>query len=196
MPLLSPLFYEIIKNTQTNHYIETGAYLGNGIRCVLNNYKNVHSIELSEKWYNHNVEQFKNNNNVKMYLGDSKKILPELLKTINEPVTIYLDAHYSGGSTALGDEETPLLFELEILKNRTYDDIIIIDDCRMIGKKGICGIHPTHEVYPSMNYDWTDVTEDKIKKLLKEDYVLLKNDNQKYTNGGSDDQYILTKRFI
>jgi len=61
-------------------------------------------------------------------------MLPELLNNINEPVTIYLDAHYSGGTTAFGEEEVPLLFELEILKNRKYDDIIIIDDCRLLGK--------------------------------------------------------------
>jgi hypothetical protein len=58
-----------------------------------------------------------------MYLGDSKKkILTDLLNYINEPVTIYLDAHYSGGTTAFGYEETPL-FELELLKNRKYDHI-------------------------------------------------------------------------
>jgi hypothetical protein len=110
--------------------------LGDGIKSVLQNYTNIHSIELSQKWYDYNVEQFKTNYNVNMYLGDSKKILPDLLNNINEPITIYLDAHYSGTPTAFGDEETPLLFELEILKNRLYDDIIIIDDCRLLGKIG------------------------------------------------------------
>ena len=73
MPNLTPYFYNLTNNIKTNHYIETGTYLGNGIKHVLNNYENIHSIELSEKWYQHNIEQFKNNNNVKMYLGDSKK---------------------------------------------------------------------------------------------------------------------------
>jgi hypothetical protein len=84
MPNLTPALYNLTKNIKTNHYIETGTYLGNGITCVLNNYNNIHSIELSNKWYDYNVEQFKNNKNVKMYLGDSKQILPELLKSINE----------------------------------------------------------------------------------------------------------------
>ena len=114
MPNLTNNFYNLTNNIKTKHYIETGAYLGDGIRCVLNKYENIHSIELSEKWYSYNVEQFKNEQTVKMYLGDSKKILPELLDKINEPLTIYLDAHYSGGTTAFGEEETPLLFELEI----------------------------------------------------------------------------------
>ena len=193
MPNLTSEFYNLSKTIQTTHYIETGTYLGDGIKCVLNNYLNIHSIELSEKWYQHNVEQFKNNKNVKMYLGDSKKILPELLKSINEPITIYLDAHYSGGTTAFGEEEVPLLFELEIMKQRKYDDIIIIDDCRLLSKSGICGAGDNHPVYPTMTYDWSDITENKIINLMKDGYILLKNDNHKYTDGASD-QFILVKQ--
>ena len=192
MPNLTSEFYNLSKTIKTTHYIETGTYLGDGIKCVLNNYLNIHSIELSEKWYQHNVEQFKNNKNVKMYLGDSKKILPELLKSINEPITIYLDAHYSGGTTAFGEEEVPLLFELEILKQRKYDDIIIIDDCRLLSKTGICG-GDNNPVYPTMTYDWSDITENKIINLMKDGYILLKNDNHEYTDGASD-QFILVKQ--
>jgi hypothetical protein len=111
---------------------------------------------------------------------------------MNEPITLYLDAHYSGGTTAFGEEEVPLLYELEILKNRTYDDIIIIDDCRLLGKIGQCGL-PNHPIYPTMIYDWSNITEDKIINLMKEDYILLKNDGFKYTNW-SEDQYILVKQ--
>lgn len=191
MPIFTEKFYNFTNNSKTNHYIETGTYLGDGIKCVLNDYNCIHSIELSEKWYNHNVQQFQNNGNVKMYLGDSKKVLPELLSNIHEPVTIYLDAHYSGGTTSFGEEEVPLLFELEILKNRKYDDIIIIDDCRLLGKTGECGCGPGHPVYPTMTYDWRNITENKIIELMKDKYVLLKNENQLYTNGPAD-QYILT----
>jgi hypothetical protein len=192
MPNLKSNFYNLTKTTKTLHYIETGTYLGNGIRDVLNNYDNIHSIELSKKWYDYNIEQFKDNKNVKIHLGDSKKVLPELLDTIHEPITIFLDAHYSGATTEFGDEETPLLFELEILKNRKYDDIIIIDDCRLLGKTGICGICPEHPVYPIMTYNWLNITENKIIGLLKKKYILLKNNNHEFTDG-PEDQYILVK---
>lgn len=195
MPNLSNYFYNSTNTNKTNYYIETGTYLGDGIKCVLNNYENIYSIELSNKWHEYNVEQFKNNKNVKIYLGDSKKILPELLNNINEPITIFLDAHYSGGTTEFGEEEVPLLFELEILKNRIYDDIIIIDDCRLLGKSGTCGCEDNHPVYPTMKYDWTNITENNILNLMKKGYILLKNDNNTYTDGPSD-QYILVKNNI
>jgi len=192
MPNLTTLFYNSTNNNKTSHYIETGTYLGEGVKSVLTSYENVHSIELSEKWYNYNVDQFKQNPNVKIHLGDSKKILPELLSTINEPVTIYLDAHYSGGETAFGEEECPLLFELELLKHREHNDIIIIDDCRLLGNKGTCGCGPNHPIYPTMNYDWSNITESRIVNLIKPGYTLLKNDNLQYTDG-AEDQYVLAK---
>ena len=192
MPLLTNYFYEKTKLTKTNNYIETGTYLGNGIKCVMNDYKYVHSIELAEKWYNFNVDQFSDNKNVTIYLGDSKKTLPKLLELIDEPVTIYLDAHYYGGTTAFGEEETPLLAELEILKERKHDDIIIIDDCRLLEKKGECGCGPNHPVYPQMNYDWSDITNEKIRNLLKKDYIILNNEKKEYTNGAID-QFVLCK---
>lgn len=192
MPNLTNDFYTFTNNKKTRHYIETGTYLGDGIRNVLNNYENIHSIELADKWYQHNVEQFKTCKNVKMYYGDSKKILPELLNNINEPITIFLDAHYSGGTTAFGEEEVPLLFELEILKNRKYDDIIIIDDCRLLGKTGTCGDGGSNSTYPKMTFDWTGITEKHIENLMKKDYILLKNNTKKYTDGPID-QFILVK---
>lgn len=192
MPNLTSEFYNLTNTNKTSQYIETGTYLGEGIKSVLTNYETVHSIELSEKWYNYNVDQFKCNQNVKMHLGDSKKVLPELLHSIREPVTIYLDAHYSGGETAFGDEECPLLFELSLLKTREYDDIIIIDDCRLLGNKGTCGCGPDHPIYPTMNYDWSNITESSVIHLIKPEYILLKNENGQYTSGASD-QYILAK---
>jgi len=192
MPNLTQVFYDVTKTSKTNQYIETGTYLGDGIKTVLNNYKTIHSIELAEKWYNYNIEQFKNNDSVKMHFGDSKKILPELLDTISEPITIYLDAHYSGGTTAFGEEEVPLLFELDILKNRKYNDIIIIDDCRLLGKTGVCGAGDNDPIYPTMNYDWANITENNIIKSMKDGYSILKNDNRQYTDGATD-QFILFK---
>lgn len=194
MPLLTDTFYKKTNQQKTKCYIETGTYLGNGIKEVINDYDVIHSIELSEKWYQYNVEQFKENPKVKMHFGDSKKILPQLLNTINEPVTIYLDAHYSGIYTAYGEEETPLLHELEIMKNRSYNDIIIIDDCRLLGKKGICGVE-NDKVYPEMIYDWRNITIEKIFKLSKPNCEMLINFNYEYTTG-CQDQIIITNGTI
>jgi hypothetical protein len=131
-----------------------------------------------------------------MHHGNSKYILPQVLTNIQEPVTVYLDGHFSAGETAFGEEEingvssNPLLVELEILMARPYNDIIIIDDCRMIGKKDWINRGNTQGMWPEYEYDWTNITEQKILDMLKPGYILLKNDNRQYTNG-AEDQWIL-----
>jgi len=185
MPILTKQFYELTKGNRTNQYIETGCYRGDGIKNVLNEYNIIHSIELSDKWFEYNVKQFVNYPKVNIHFGDSKKILPELLSKIQEPVTIFLDAHFSGVYTAFGEEETPLLFELEILKNRPYDDIIIIDDARLLGKYGTCG-DDNNPIYPTMNFDWKNVTKESILDLIKPGYKIYDNVNNEFTDGPSD----------
>ena len=59
------------------------------------------------------------------------------------------------------------------MKNRQYDDIIIIDDCRQLGNTGSCGCN--NEYYPNMVYNWVDITEEKLLERIKPDYILLKN---------------------
>lgn len=194
MPLLINTFYEKTNHSKTNQYIETGCYKGDGIKEVLNHYNTIHSVELAETWYHYNVEQFKQYSHVFLHLGDSKKLLPKLLSSIKEPITIHLDAHYSGGTTAFGEEETPLLFELELLKNRPYDDIIIIDDCRLLGTSGVCGCGPEDPVYPTINFDWRDITKEAVHNLIKSDYVVFDNVHKEYSTGAWD-QLILSKVF-
>ena len=193
MPNLTQRLYQETNNVKTRHYVETGAYMGDGIKSVLSNYPHIHSIELAEKWYQHNVDQFRTNSNVNMYLGDSKRVLPSVLETIKEPATIFLDAHYSGGTTALGEEEVPLLAELDILKDREYDDIIVIDDIRLVGKTGSCGTGDNHPVYPTMRYDWRAVTREGIRSRMKPGYIARLNHEGQYTDGAHD-QLILVRQ--
>ena len=199
MPVLKPKLYNLTSTAKPSIYIETGTYRGDGIKKVLHEYTTIHSIELSQKWYDYNIKLYKSYPHVKLHHGDSKKVLVELLATITEPVTIFLDAHYSGHKDQYGEEETPLLFELEILKKRPYDDIIIIDDCRMLGTTGASGCN--NDYYPNMVYDWRDITDEKIKQQIKPGYILLKNAdfgknyNEFYSFDYMDgwDQYFLVK---
>lgn len=193
MPLLTQHFYDVFRLNRTKQYIETGAYKGAGINIVGLHYEHVHSIELSEKYYKYNVDQFRDIPSVHMYHGDSKTVLPGLLDSIKEPVTIHLDAHFSGGETAFGEEEqngksnAPLLRELELLQQRPYNDIIIIDDCRMIGRAGTEG---DGLEWPFYDYDWTNITEQSVRDRMKPKHDLVKNTYCEYTNGGRD-QWII-----
>jgi hypothetical protein len=197
MPILSQQFYNETTIPKTNQYIETGCYHGNGVQTVLDHYDQVHSIELSEKWFKHCQERFKDNTKVHIHFGNSKYVLPTLLANIHEPVTVYLDGHFSAGETAIGEElvdgvsSAPLLTELEILQARPYNDIIIIDDCRMLGRRDWINKGQKGGMWPEYEYDWTAITEESIRARMKPGYDIFKNANGKYTNGPSD-QWTLT----
>jgi len=199
LPRLTEHFYHASQRQPTRYYIETGTYRGDGIGHVADMYEQVHSVELSETWYRHCVDRFKNYPNIHLHLGNSKTVLPELLATMPEPVTIYLDAHYSAGDTAMGDEikygrsGTPLLAELEILQKRSYNDIIIVDDTRLLGGFGCVNGGAGTEMWPSYLYDWTDTTEEAIRMRLKPGYSILKNQNNTAFTDGPQDQWVLTR---
>lgn len=120
----------------TKILVETGTYLGMMVNATKDNFKKVYTIELDKKLYLHAKYKFKKFNHIKIYLGDSAKILPKLLKIIQEPSLFWLDAHYSKGLTAKGDKETPILSELTaILSHKIKNHVILIDDANAFAGK-------------------------------------------------------------
>jgi hypothetical protein len=77
-------------------------------------------------------------------------MLGEALRLMDGPVLYWLDAHYSKGITARGDEEAPILVELATIAARHQPgDLILIDDARLFG------LHPG---YPTLG---------KIRKVME-----------------------------
>jgi hypothetical protein len=114
-------------------FIETGSYIGDGIQLALDaGFLAVVSIELSEELFHQCEERFKDNSNVILLQGDSATVLPKILEDIRFPVTFWLDSHYSGDGTVMGEHYSSLLQELEAIKNHPIKNhIIMIDDVRL-----------------------------------------------------------------
>ena len=159
--------------------IETGTYFGKGASFFSAYFQKVHTIELSAKWHAKTSKLLAGHKNIKCYLGDSVNILPSLLPLFEQPLAFYLDAHYSGGETAKGETEVPVLDELKLITKRTYKDLIIIDDLRLFGSKGICG-HENHKYYPPIKYDWSSITIESILNTItsKETAFSFTNDDR------------------
>ena len=112
-------------------FIETGTYHGDTTEKAAE-YWDVDTIELSKELAEKAKKRFKKNKKVQVYQGDSAKILPKILKSLTAKTIIFLDAHFSMHDTAKGAENTPIMTELEHIKqNNITDAIIIIDDIRM-----------------------------------------------------------------
>lgn len=126
---------EVFRSHLKRVFVETGSIQGDGVQKALDaGFEEVYSIELAPHLYEHCCERFKNNPHVHLFLGDSSEGLKVILKKINEPVTFWLDGHYSWGETARGESNTPLLKELEIIANQPIKThTILIDDVRCFG---------------------------------------------------------------
>jgi hypothetical protein len=161
MPTLYPnFFYGLSANIfEYPVFIETGTQTGATVFGLLDLFKQLHTIELSQHWYNKATEFFKQRYNDKkdkitFHLGDSNSVLKTLLPEIKEPVIFFLDAHYSGGDTARGNVDVPLYEELNTINSLLVDKaVIIIDDARLFENKQEEG--------------WTNITSTNILKVLE-----------------------------
>ena len=145
--------------------VETGTYRGETTEELLKCFGTVHTIELSEKWYENGQRRFEDQPQVLCHYGDSGEVVALLANEIAQPVFFFLDAHFAGGDTAFGAEEVPLLREIESIRNRPHQDIVVIDDLRLFGETGQTGT-PGSNIYPPMVFDWREITLDRLETLL------------------------------
>ena len=117
--------------------VETGTYLGDMIEAQKTKFNSIISIELDTYLHEKAKDRFKKDKNVMLVQGDSGKVLPEILKDINEPAIFWLDGHYSTGITAKGEKECPIFEELDaIFDSKKSDHILLIDDARLFNGEG------------------------------------------------------------
>lgn len=123
--------------------IETGTFFGEMIYATRNSFSKIYSIELSEELAQRARKRFRQKKNICIIQGDSPNVLTSLLPSVSRPSLIWLDAHYSGGDTAMGELETPIMQELAVIfQNRQIQYCILIDDARCFnGQNG----YPTIE---------------------------------------------------
>jgi hypothetical protein len=125
----------IIKEYQQKYHtsilVETGTYMGDMVAAMCNSFNQIFSIELSEKLHRKAVKKFSTYSHIHLLQGDSGKQLNEIVKQLNEPALFWLDGHYSGGITAMGDKECPVPEELATILTSNYKHVILIDDARL-----------------------------------------------------------------
>jgi len=124
----------------TKIFVETGSCVGASIETALNcGFEKIHSVEYFQQYFDECQRKFKNNENIKLYLGHSADLLPEMMKDINEKCFIWLDAHAHGSQLGLPETNNrwkfcPLLYELDAInKHNIKNHTILIDDINHLG---------------------------------------------------------------
>lgn len=114
-------------------FIETGTYLGDTIAAMRPAFAQLLSIELAPELAAAAERRFAGDDAISIIRADSPTGLTEAFARLRgRPAVIWLDAHYSGGPTAKGERNTPILAEIDqILASRGGRDVILVDDIRL-----------------------------------------------------------------
>jgi hypothetical protein len=154
--------YAIKFSTKT--LVETGTFRGDMVNAQKDMFSRIYSVELDERLAKKAQKRFSGFKHIKIFQGNSADMLPGIIKQASEPYLFWLDAHFSGGVTARGDVDTPIIQELRcILDNRTADDVILIDDARhFVGLNDYPTIQELRDFILKNRPDWVFEIKDDI----------------------------------
>ncbi len=157
---------DYLRKFSIDTFIETGTYEGLMALAIAPHVKWVYTVELDEKLYEFAISNLKGKLNVLLCFGDSGKLLPEIMEKIGGPYLFWLDAHYSGGITAKGETNTPILKELEAILKSPSDHVILIDDAReYVGKNDYPTLDELKAMIHKVHPDWVFEVKDDIIRI-------------------------------
>ena len=119
--------------TGATSVIEVGTFRGVTARRLSYVFPRVVTIEIDEALHRQAKTVCAGRPNVELLLGDGSVLLPGIVAKETKTI-IFLDGHFSGAGTGMGDEPEPVLKELDGLDG-LQDRIagVLIDDFRLFG---------------------------------------------------------------
>ena len=153
---LDPEFVRLVAaECEIEAFIETGTYLGDTLAGMVPYFNKLISVELSPTFSEAARARFADVPSVEIIEADSTAGLAVALERVEgQSAFIWLDAHYSGGHTAKGNTNTPIMGELKQLAlKRRMGDVILIDDVRYFWPQSQHGFakHESLADYPELN---------------------------------------------
>ncbi len=134
-------------------FVETGTYFGETAGWMARFAPNVLTCEPEETLFSINHKRFKDRSNIKLWNAGSEQCFTEMLKHVHGRALFWLDGHFSGGITALTSQHTPIIHELNCIKESgRIDDVVAIDDIRQFDtlQNRLSGSFESS--YPSLDY--------------------------------------------
>jgi len=121
-------------------FIETGTYRADTAIWAAGYFSRVETIENFEPYYRLSMERCEHYDNIRLHYGDSRQELPRVLKWLERPALLWLDAHWSAGRHNR-PADCPLLYETLAVSASPLKNVILIDDADRLG---------VHDGWPSL----------------------------------------------
>jgi hypothetical protein len=159
---------EYRKKFHTEILVETGTYFGDMVEAQKNNFQKIYSIELSKKLFAKAERRFKSFPQIEILNGDSGVLLNRLIPKITKPALFWLDGHYSGGITALGNKACPVPEEINAILKSNFDHVILIDDARLFnGTNDYPAIDEIKSIFQTKEKNYNIVIQDDIIRVTQ-----------------------------
>lgn len=135
-------------------WVETGTYLGQTTALLASIAPKVYSVEPEPTLFFNARAALQHLPNVQLFHGTSEQVFPALLPQIAGDVNFWLDGHYSGGTTFQGPHDTPIMQELDAIRDNIghYQSVcVLIDDVRCFDPR-----QTAYSTYPRVDtlVDW------------------------------------------
>jgi hypothetical protein len=138
-------------------FVETGTYAGDMLAMMSRHFDELHSVELSTELHERARLRFASQPQIRLHQGDSGQVVRRVLEQLDGPALFWLDAHWSGGMTARGTDDSPIVPELRHILADPRPHVILVDDARYFTGAGgyptmdglrelVHGIRPEYEV--------------------------------------------------
>src|SRR5271157_1437178 len=112
-------------------------YYGEMVAAMKSRFDRVYSIECVPALAERAMRKFARDEHVRIFCGDSRVVMPEVLALLQGPALFWLDAGYYGWVGRQGDQQR-LSAELEMILSHPYPHMILLDDARgLTGRDGI-----------------------------------------------------------
>lgn len=113
-------------------FIETGTAFGDQCLALADVFDRIVSVEFLDTHFEAARDRTAHLDNVEVLLGDSGVLLEGVLRDVDAPAIIFLDAH-----EVIDDGTAAMAAEMEAISSDPHDHVVLIDDVRLCnGRKG------------------------------------------------------------
>jgi hypothetical protein len=117
--------------------VETGTYYGEMVAAMKGRFDRIYSIEFVPELAERAKRKFARYSQVRIFCGDSRLVMPEVLAQLKGPALFWLDAGYYGW-VGIRTNEQRLSAELQMILSHPFPHMILLDDARgLTGRDGI-----------------------------------------------------------
>ncbi len=110
--------------------VETGTYYGEMVSAQRRRFHQIHTVEFDPALVRHAQQRFARWPHIHVHQGDSKLVVPRILRALHGPALFWLDAGYPGWAGEKTDS-TRLGSELEAILRHLPTHVVLLDnaDC-------------------------------------------------------------------